>query len=196
MKKFFCLVIIFALITIFLPTAHAGLDYKVNVKVNGEMIDFPDQKPFMDTSAQRTFVPLRFVSEALGCEVEWDGKSQTAIVDRAGTFIEMKIDSSKPIVNNESKTLDAPARLMNGRTMVPLRFVSEAIGAYVDWDSKTRTVIITDLDVTGEVTDPANDDNSRGNNNITGGTIIKVEDGGGGTSTKPADDTPPTPWGI
>jgi len=113
----------------------------VTVKVNGSVVDFPDQEPFIANS--RTFVPLRFVSEALGGKVDWEGSTQTAIVDR-GVHVEMKIGSKTPTVNGMAKALDAPARLTNGRTMVPLRFVSEALGAEVIWDGSTRTVVIND----------------------------------------------------
>jgi len=194
MKKFIFLVIILALITIFIPTSNdaqaASLDYNVKVMMNDKLVEFPDQKPFVDNNASRTFVPLRFVSEALGCEVDWDSNAQTAIVEREGTYIEMIIGSAKPLVNDQTKTLDAPARLENQRTMVPLRFVSEALGEYVDWDGKTRTVYISD--VPREVTEPV-EDNDTESDNDTGWTIIKPRDGGGGPDTTPVDDTPWTP---
>jgi len=188
MKKFIGLILILALLTIFIgqnQNAYAAdIEYNVKVVVNEKAVVFPDQKPFVDNRAGRTFVPLRFVSEALGCQVDWDNKTQTAIVEREGTYIEMKIGSARPVVNGETKTLDAPARVVNQRTMVPLRFVSEALGEYVDWDGKTRTVYISD--VPREVTEPVNDNSGGGYRPI---------DGGGGTSTKPADDTPWTPVG-
>ena len=191
MKRFFLLVIALALITVFMPTvrhAEAGpLDYNLKVKVNGNLVNFPDQRPFIDNNASRTFVPLRFVSEALGCTVDWQDDSKTAIVDRAGTFIEMKIGSNRPLVNNESKLLDAPARAINGRTMVPLRFVSEALGAYVDWDGSTRTVIITD--VPGGVDSGA----SSGGIGDNGSEIIILPGGGGGRDEKEPDNDP-WPW--
>lgn len=195
MKKFIGLILILALITIFIGQNQnaqaADIEYNVKVVVNEKAVVFPDQKPFVDNRAGRTFVPLRFVSEALGCQVDWDNKTQTAIVEREGTYIEMKIGSDKPLVNGETKTLDAPARVVNQRTMVPLRFVSEALGEYVDWEGKTRTVFISD--VPREATDPV-DDNDSGSNNDSGGGHRPIP-GGGGTNTKPADDTPWTPWG-
>lgn len=125
------------------PAMAVNLEYNVKVKVNGELIQFPDQQPFIDNTVNRTFVPLRFVSQALGGIVDWDNDIRTATVDRAGVHIEMPIGSDQPLVNGQGMTIDAPARQINARTMVPLRFVSEALGAKVEWAQKTRTVIIS-----------------------------------------------------
>ena len=188
MKKVFCLVIFLALFGVFIPSAHAGLDYNIKVNVNNEPVNFPDQKPFVDNDANRTFVPLRFVSEVLGCKVDWQADSGTAIVDRPGTFIEMKTGSSQPLVNGEKKTLDAPARMMNQRTMVPLRFVSEALGCKVDWDGSTRTVIITDATAEPGVPGGA-DSGSTGASDKYEGETIKFPGGGGGKNEKVPNDT-------
>ena len=193
MKKFFFFVIVLALFTIFMSSAHANLDYNIKVNVNNELVNFPDQKPFVDNDANRTFVPLRFVSEALGCKVEWQADSGTAIVDRPGTFIEMKTGSSQPLVNGEKKTLDAPARMMNQRTMVPLRFVSEALGCKVDWDGSTRTVIITDATTEPGVPGGADSGSTDGGIGDNGSRTIILPGGGGGKNeTQPVER--PIPW--
>ena len=57
----------------------------------------------------------------------------------------MQIGSTKAIINNKVVNLDAPPEIKDGRTFVPIRFVSEALGATVDWNEKTRTVMITRL---------------------------------------------------
>lgn len=195
MKKFIALILVLALITIFIDhnnnaQAAADIEYNLKVVVNEKEVNFPDQKPFVDNRVGRTFVPLRFVSEALGCQVDWDNETQTATAQREGTYIEMKIGLVTPVVNSEIKTLDAPARVVNQRTMVPLRFVSEALGEYVDWDGKTRTVYIGD--VLREATEPVDDNDSGGNDDD--GFGYRPIDGGGGTDTTPVDDTPWTPW--
>lgn len=134
-----------ALLTInlrFITPAHAYYEYKVKVYVNNIMVDFPDQKPFIDSQVGRTFVPLRFVSEALGAQVDWNNNSKTAIVKQNGTTVLMKIGSNQPTVNGQTKTIDAAAMLINDRTMVSLRFVSETLNAIVDWESATWSVKI------------------------------------------------------
>ncbi|MFZ5632130.1 MAG: copper amine oxidase N-terminal domain-containing protein [Bacillota bacterium] len=111
--------------------------------MNDKEVYFPDQKPFIDSQAGRTYVPLRFVSEALGGIVDWNQDTRTAIVNKSGTVILMQIGSESPTVNGQAKVIDAAAMLMNDRTMVPLRFVSECLGATVEWDAVNRVVKIT-----------------------------------------------------
>ncbi|MCL6479835.1 MAG: copper amine oxidase N-terminal domain-containing protein, partial [Peptococcaceae bacterium] len=91
----------------------------------------------------RTYVPLRFVSEALGGVVDWNQETRTASVNKSGTVILMQIGSKSPTVNGQVKVIDAAAMLMNDRTVVPLRFVSECLGATVEWDEVNRVVNIT-----------------------------------------------------
>jgi N-acetylmuramoyl-L-alanine amidase len=105
----------------------------LEVQVNNHKVDFPDQKPFIDPASQRTYVPLRFVSEALGADVDWDGAKKVTMVKKDGRVIRMPIGTNVAQVNGVDTSLDAPAMLVGGRTMVPLRFVSEVLDASVDW---------------------------------------------------------------
>jgi hypothetical protein len=132
--------VVFALLLGGVYVARASAE--VAVYVNKQQVEFPDQNPFIDRKIDRVYVPLRFVSEALNGKVDWNADQQMAIVDRSGMHIEMKIGSDQPKVNNIARALDAPARLLKGRTMVPLRFVSEAMGAKVLWED--GNVYITD----------------------------------------------------
>lgn len=95
----------------------------------------------------RTFVPVRFVGERLGATVGWDNDTQSVTVEKDGHKIEMAIGSSTYYLDGEAKTLDAPAELTpsvdgNSRTMVPIRFVSEALGYQVEWDQARNLVVI------------------------------------------------------
>lgn len=95
----------------------------------------------------RTFVPVRFVGERLGATVGWDNETQSVTVEKDGHKIEMAIGSSTYYLDGEAKTLDAPAELApsvggNSRTMVPIRFVSEALGYQVEWDQARNLVVI------------------------------------------------------
>ena len=90
----------------------------------------------------RALVPFRAIGEALGATVNWDSQTQTVIMSLDGTTVSLRIGDMHAYVNGQQVSLDVPALIINGRTMVPLRFVSEALGAEVSWDSEARQVII------------------------------------------------------
>lgn len=96
----------------------------------------------------RTLLPLRSIFETLGAEVEWASSTKTVTATKGSTKVVLKINSKQAFINNQTKTLDVPAKLINGKTMVPVRFVSEALGAKVDWDAKKREATITSEDKT------------------------------------------------
>ncbi len=100
--------------------------------VNGEGKSL-DTAPAIINS--RTMVPVRFVSEAFGAAVEWLAETSTVVVRLDGREFNMTLGQTGP-------GLDVPAQIVNGRTMVPLRYVSEALGAYVKWFPKERKIEI------------------------------------------------------
>ncbi len=115
----------------------------VKVLVDGQPLDFADGNPYLDRETSRVYVPLRYVSEALGAVVDWKPETRTAVVELKGHSIEMAVDEAVPLVNGSpGAELDAPARLKDGRVMVPLRFVSETLGYAVDWAGEEGTVWI------------------------------------------------------
>lgn len=116
---------------------------EIQVRVDNVSVQFPDAKPFIDPFTSRTMIPIRFVSEKLGASVEWDGAKQTVTMTKDGKQISLKIGEKKAIVAGKQITFDAAATLQNNRTFVPLRFVSEAYGAKVDWLATERLVLIT-----------------------------------------------------
>lgn len=115
----------------------------IQVKVDNVSVEFPDVKPYIDPSTSRTMIPIRFVSEKLGASVEWDGANRTVTMTKEGKQISLKIGEKKATVSGKQITFDAAATLQNNRTFVPLRFVSEAYGAKVDWLATERLVLIT-----------------------------------------------------
>ena len=114
----------------------------VNVKVYDQYIDFSsiDQWPFIENG--RTMVPLRAVFEVMNCTVRWDASKNSAIVEYEGTNISIPANSNTALINGTASTLDVPAKLVNNRIMVPLRFISEAIDKTVIWDDVNKTVLI------------------------------------------------------
>lgn len=86
--------------------------------------------PFIDENS-RTLVPLRFISEAFGCKVEWDGDNKIATILADGVDISMQIGSASYGVNQTTKTMDTAPVLKNDRTLVPLRAIAEALGKKV-----------------------------------------------------------------
>lgn len=94
----------------------------------------------------RTLVPLRAIFEALDADVTWDNATQTASAQKASTTVQVTIDNTTAYVNGRAQTLDAPAKLIGGRTMVPARFVSESLDARVLWDGNTESVYVITSD--------------------------------------------------
>ncbi|MCC5910523.1 MAG: N-acetylmuramoyl-L-alanine amidase [Clostridiaceae bacterium] len=115
------------------------------LKMFGEKIE-TDVPPVLHNS--RTLLPVRFVAESMGAEVEWDQEQYAATITTEDKEILLMIDSPLAVVNGEIKPLPdevAPKILTykgSGRTMVPVRFVAEVLGLEVDWDNDTRTAII------------------------------------------------------
>lgn len=90
----------------------------------------------------RTLVPVRFISEALGAKVDWDGKTNNVTITLGDKVIVLKLNSSVASVNGAKVTLDVPAKSINGRTMVPVRFVGESLDQEVSFDSATKEITI------------------------------------------------------
>lgn len=90
----------------------------------------------------RTMLPIRFVAEALGAQVDWDAAAQKVTITRNTLLIEIYLNSDVAYVNGQPVQLDSPAFAENNRTYLPLRFVAENLGAVVGWDASTQTVTI------------------------------------------------------
>ncbi|MBP1931633.1 stalk domain-containing protein [Ammoniphilus resinae] len=98
---------------------------------------------YLDINSNRTFVPLRFVSESLGAEVIWQAETRQAIVKSKDLTIQIPIGSRTAWVNENPFTLDANAFIQDQRTYIPLRFVSEGIGATVSWNVSEKRVTVS-----------------------------------------------------
>jgi len=90
----------------------------------------------------RLFVPLRGVVEELGGNVDWDGDNRRITIQSGELKIILTIDSTEALVSGSPVKLDDPPWIKDGRTYIPLRFVSERLGARVDWDNTERKATI------------------------------------------------------
>lgn len=113
---------------------------QIGVEVNGRPVSFGAVAP--QRIGGRVLIPLRAVVEALGAEVNWDPSTQTIHGHKGERQFFLRIGQRSASVNGESVGLDVPAQLISGNTMVPLRFVAEALGAEVEWNAATQQVVI------------------------------------------------------
>ncbi|HWD37659.1 MAG TPA: stalk domain-containing protein [Fimbriimonas sp.] len=126
--------------TLALVAAFAAAD-PVQVTVNGSPVNFEGAQPEMIDG--HVFVPLRGVFEQMGANVDWDPASQSVMADGAGRHVRLKIGSLDANVNGKIVTMDVAPQITQDSTMVPLRFLSESLGAKVDWQPENDLVAIT-----------------------------------------------------
>ncbi|QUI22678.1 cell wall hydrolase [Vallitalea pronyensis] len=111
------------------PTAFASSN--IPIYVNGQLLT-PDVSPYIEND--RTFVPIRFIGEALSASsIDWDGSNRAAILTFNNTTMYLPIDSRHVSINGQSYTIDAPIRIKSNRTFVPIRLISEILGYNVQW---------------------------------------------------------------
>jgi hypothetical protein len=96
-----------------------------------------------EITASRTFVPIRFIAEAFGADVQWLAASKGIVIRLGSHTIGLQVGEQTAVVDGIRGPLDAVPYIRNGRTMVPLRFISEALGSSVVWDPATKTATIT-----------------------------------------------------
>lgn len=144
MKKLYALILIFVLLFSF---QNVYAQDEITVTINGYFVMF-DVPPQIING--RTMVPMRIIFESLGANVDWVGEENLVVATYKTNIITMPIGemsfSVTDVLTNETRVveLDVAPTIIDGRTLVPARAVSEAIGKTVNWDNDTRTVIITD----------------------------------------------------
>ncbi|WP_018921454.1 copper amine oxidase N-terminal domain-containing protein [Salsuginibacillus kocurii] len=119
----------------------------ITVVVDDDVKEY-DQSPVL--KEERVLVPLRGIFGDLGAEVTWEEKTEMVHAVNQEIEMELPLNSSNAIINNEEVELDVNAQTVNDRTMVPLRFVSETFGAKVDWHDKEKTVKIVSAETPDE----------------------------------------------
>lgn len=102
------------------------------------------QNPVIQNGA--TLVPLRGVFETLGFDVKWDASTNTISMNKDDLNMSLQIGNTNAIVNGENKKLAIAPKIVNGNTMVPLRFISEAAGYDVNWNSDAKYITVGEID--------------------------------------------------
>jgi hypothetical protein len=145
-QKRICMLMVVMLAVATVSTA-ALAQQDIRIRLNGGLVEI-DAKPFIENG--RVLVPLRGIFEKLGAVVEWLEEEQAVVVSGDGLTVRfiigrdsaelVKADGAEPVT--ETVQLDVPARIVEDRTFIPVRFVAEALGAEVTWDDAHRAVII------------------------------------------------------
>ena len=143
MKKLLCIILVMCMVTsLFVCNITAlaeGEQDAINVRINGVSQSY-DVMPIIKDG--RTLVPMRGIFEAIGAEINWDDATKTVIGTKGDTKVTLQIGNTKANVGDKEVTLDVPAEIIDGRTMVPVRFISESSGCNVDWAANSKTVLI------------------------------------------------------
>ena len=139
-RKLFSSILTFIMLILLSGTAIATSNSDIGVYLDGHALSFDVPPQIIDG---RTMVPLRVIFESMGAKVDWDGNTQTITAVKDSILIKMTIGQYDIQLNGNSKKMDVLPIIVDGRTLVPVRFVAQSFGASVDWDSVNRDVIIS-----------------------------------------------------
>ncbi len=122
--------------------SHAYSAEEVYISVNGKDVESGDMPPVVLNN--RTLVPARAVFEAMGAEVMWNGTTSEVFISKGSDVVIIQVGNNKGTKNGETFTMDVPPMIINDRTVIPVRAVSEALNCDVQWNGDTRYVIINE----------------------------------------------------
>ena len=137
LKKFMC--VAFATMLMSVP----AFAQDVRVSVNAALVDFDGQGATVVEG--RTLIPVRGVFDKLGYSVNWDAESKVVTLTKDSVTITVPVGSNVITKNGEATTIDVPAQIIEGRTMLPLRAIGDAAGCEVAWDAETKIASIVDI---------------------------------------------------
>ncbi|WP_096200261.1 copper amine oxidase N-terminal domain-containing protein [Bacillus sp. FJAT-45350] len=129
---------LFCIFNLSVNHAHAYSDVSIYIE-NGDKQYYNNEGVIQNGT---TLVPLRGIFESLGATVQWNQKDKTIEATKGNTTVWLKIGSKTAKVNGKAVTIAVPPQVREGRTLVPLRFISQSLGETVHWDNATRTVSI------------------------------------------------------
>ena len=112
---------------------------------NGSLtwIDLENKNVIPYIKDSRTMVPLRFLAEEMGATVGYDEQTRGITITLGATVMELWVDKSEYYINGEAFVMDCATEILEGRTFVPVRFVSESLGKSVKWLDAERMVVVT-----------------------------------------------------
>lgn len=146
MRKFISILLSLLLIFNTITSVFAA-GTAITLQVDNNTINIGNRSISIDTAPVimngRTLIPVRGVSEAMGGNVNWNNDTKTVTITLGSNKVEMTIDSTTAYFNDKSQTLDVAPVVLNGRTMLPARFIAENFGFDVNWDNDTKTISIT-----------------------------------------------------
>lgn len=122
-----------------ISSVKASTNQQIKAALNGDLLSFDQVEPTIRNG--RMLVPVRSFFERAGLHMHWDASTKTIEGRSADMVIRMQLDSRHASVNGQAVLLDVPATVESGRTLVPLRFISEVTGSQVDW-GRGKTLFI------------------------------------------------------
>ena len=133
---------------LFFATVTGAWAEDIRVQLDGRILQFDQPAARI---AGRLMAPLRGIFEALEADVVYDPATRAIQATKGSRVIQLQMGSREALVDGRTVILDTPADTIEGRTMVPLRFVAEALGAEVKWDAATKTVKLSSTGEQGSV---------------------------------------------
>ena len=135
----------FLFLFLFLCSMQTAAAASIRIFLDDKAVSFAEA-PFIEND--RVLVPMRGILESLGYSVAWQEESKTVLAEKDEIQISLHPDEKTAIVNGKAVSIDAPAKIRNGRTFVPLRFLAEYSGAEVTWNQSTSSVSIHSAEYT------------------------------------------------
>ncbi len=124
------------------PIKQSSPQKPITVTVGGKKATFEKGFPYIGANG-KTLVPLDFFNRYVGANVNWNKETPKIYIRKDKTSIELEVGEPQAMINGKAIALAAPVVVEDGVAMVPVRVISEALGATVDWDATTQGVSIT-----------------------------------------------------
>ncbi len=118
---------------------------EADMTVDGKKMPIDEEGTAPVIKNGRTLLPVRAVVEELGGTVAWNGEKREVTLTCGEDEIRLTIDSPEALLNGEKQTLDSAPEIMNGRTMLPIRFIAEGFGFGVEWNEEEKSVTVTSI---------------------------------------------------
>jgi N-acetylmuramoyl-L-alanine amidase len=128
----------------YITSSHIDPYVYVTLKINDDLIKI-DTNPYVLNG--RVFVPVRFIMESFGIKIQYYNEEKKIVISDKGKLIEIWVFDNKAVINGEREYMDVPVEIINGKVMLPLRFISENVGIDVIWDRNTLSVLLLNKDI-------------------------------------------------